>query len=161
MQIPTYHYRNQWDTNSVVTCLCEPVQRKTQTVPDKKNHELQPAVTVKAGVLHTLTVIKAISHFSNVFFLAPAISTFTTSIKICLLFPFHPQWLEENKTKQTKKKQPNLIICKAYCSLHMMRSFWGSCSSLQAEDFKKEVGSSSDPSRFSLYTFFFKQFLFR
>lgn len=111
---------------------------------------MQSALTVEASVLHTLTVIKAISYFSNVFFLAPAISTFTTSIRICLLFPFHPQWLGENKTK---KKQPNLFICKTYCSLCMIRSFWESSSSLQAEDFRKEVCSSWDPSN-SFYTLF-------
>lgn len=94
-----------------------------------------------------LTVIKAINHFSNVFFLAPATSIFTRTIKICLLFPFYPL----SGLKKTKQKSSqNLIIYKMYSySVHMMRSLWESCSSLLAEDPKEEVGSG--PSWFSPY----------
>lgn len=66
---------------------------------------------MKDSVLTTLTIIKAINHFSNVFFLAPATSIFTRSIKICLLFTFSAlSGLKKTKQKSSK----SLIICNMY-----------------------------------------------
>lgn len=114
--------------------------RKINTsLPDRKwgNRELYLAATVKDSVLNMLTIIKAISHFANVVFLAPATSIFTRSVKISLLFPF---FSFSGLKKMKQKSSQNLIIYKInFYSLHTMRSLWESYSSLLAEDPEGQV----------------------